>query len=537
MIKTILYISNQSVTVFQSLDQNRSVEFICIRSWEKVSDIENILVMLPQKSPVSIILDLLEEDITIESFPRLSIWDRNAVKSQHIQQKQAEDVSFVHATWTEQYRKSDGSVEMSLLATSITSPPTLTTFMRGLEGAKTVLTGIYSAPFLIESYFKLVLSHALSLSKEQINGPLFLISRQSRGVYRQTFFNHSTLQISRLIEINDNLDENLELSEEFLTRAVKSVLIEEIKLAQNYLYNQRALEVEASISYVFMDSDQSRLEGLEELSKTLGLIEESKVSSKYPIKVVNLSSNLTEKERLTNESNGVQVSQILASYVLKRAPKTHFNTSYLKSIKRQVLGVRSLVGVNSLIVFGLLLYMTLSFVDVYIGQERLQVLELSLVNHQAEELRLQKIVQRQVDAKKLKVMVELSEAILIAKSDRILGFDVKPIAKIVAQQSEHIQLTKVDWKRQGEFDSTRYQIELEGLVYPFTDYYQEPVKWVDDFREALQKLKAVTQTEIIKEPLNRDLKQTLTVVANESRNRVDGLPFQIRLEVDYEPEK
>lgn len=528
-MKTVLYITNQGLTLYQN--KHQEVEFVCSLDWAGNSCIERLLEELAPKTPVSIILDLLEEEIAVEDFPRLRFWEKKALKNQHVQQQYDEGAQFVHASWSRHVQGDGVRSESTLLISSITSSTVLSKLMRYLEDAKIMLIGVYSATILLVDYFKQELVPELELSKEQLSGVLFLISRQSDNVYRQAFIKQSVVKMSRLIEINDDLEDSQGFSDQFLSAGLKTILIDEIKLAQNYLYNQRVIRLEEPISYIFMDSDHQRLEGLEALSQALELTRVTDVGGpKHSFRVINFNADLTEKKRPLSKCQG---SKILADFLIRQRPNTHFNPRYVRKVNAQQLGTHSLVAVNSLIVLALLIYITLSVVDSYIGKDRLQQLEQGVVNHRVEEVRLQKKVQRQVNAQELKAKVELSETLLALKADRALGVDIKSIAKVVAQQAENIQLIKIDWKQLGQFDSQRYQIEFYGLVYPFTDYYQEPVSWVDDFSAALTKLHSVTTVEIVKEPLNRDLKQALTVVTNESRKRVNALPFQIMIEVDY----
>ena len=68
-MKTVLYITNQGLTLYQN--KHQEVEFVCSLDWAGNSCIERLLEELAPKTPVSIILDLLEEEIAVEDFPRL----------------------------------------------------------------------------------------------------------------------------------------------------------------------------------------------------------------------------------------------------------------------------------------------------------------------------------------------------------------------------------------------------------------------------------------------------------------------------------
>jgi len=519
-MKYVFYISNQALTVYQ--DQNHSAEWLNSFAWSQKNEIDIFLAELPAKSPVSIILDLVEEDIAIEAFPKLYLWEKNSVIEQHVNQRKEDGAEFVYTKWTGQtITSNDGRFEELLLTSSIISPPQLANFMDIIEDAQIMLTGLYSAAFLLSSYFKGGLSQELGLTKEQLNSPFFIISRQSEISYRQTFFNQFGIRISRLIEL-DKEPEDFD--------GLKASLIHETKLAKNYVYNQNIVSSEEYVSYIFMDGDHKRLEGLEDLAKTSGLIAETTFENGAFFKSVSFNSDSVKSEDL-------YASKKLADYVFRENPKNFYKTPYITKVTNLVLGSRSLIAANSLVLLALLIYITVSAVDWYMNQQRLERLDGSIASHQLEKERLQKVVNLHVDAEEIKSSVEFSEAILKLKSDRTLGFDISSISDVIASQSEHIQIMKLDWQKQGKFDSTVYEVDLQGLVYPFVDYYRDPVMWVDTLRDELTKLDHIRNVRILKEPLNRDLKQALTIVVNEKSKVVEALPFQIKLEVRYEPTK
>ncbi|MBN2864503.1 MAG: hypothetical protein JXK16_00705 [Thiotrichales bacterium] len=523
-MKYVFYISNQSLTVYQ--DRNQLTEWVKTFLWSQQNEIDTFLTELPSKSPVSIVLDLAEEDIALEPFPKLYLWEKNSVRDQHINDRKEDGVDLVNTQWSGQIITSnEGRAEELLLTSSITSPPQLVNFLSILEDAQIMLTGIYSAPFLLSSYFNTELSEVFGLSKEQIRQPFFIISRQSDISYRQTFFNQSGIRISRLIELDKDASDY---------DGLKTALIHETKLAKNYVYNQTIVSAEEEVSYIFMDGDHKRLEGLEKLAKTSGLINDVSIDSGAFFKSATFSPDTAVLE---TSATDLYASKSLADFVFRQNPPNFYSTAYVTKITNLILGSRSLIAVNTLVLLALLIYITVSAVDWYMGQQRLDRLDTSIANHQVEKERLQKVVNLQIDAEEIKASVEFSEAILKLKNEGTLGFDVKPITDVVASQSEHIQIMKLDWKKQGKFDSTIYDIDFQGLVYPFIDYYRDPVMWVDTFRDELAKLENVKNVRIVKEPLNRDLKQALTIVVNNNSKVVDALPFQIKMEVQYEPSK
>ena len=523
-MKYVFYINNQGVTVYK--DQKRSVELIRTFLWSQPDDIYAFIAGLPSKSAVAIVFDLAEEDITIESFPKLFLWEKNSVRNQHARQYKENGADYVHTLWTgESIINMDGRIEDLLLTSSITSPHYLVNFMNALEEAQVMLLGLYSAPFLLASYFKSELSQDFSLSKSELDKPFFLISRQSESSYRQTFFNKSNIRISRLIELDKDPKD---------LQGLKAALIQETKLARNYVYNQNVMSAHDDISYIFMDGDQTRLDGLDKLSVEAGLIPALESTSLFFFKTIPFDHGGAQAQSNDVHKHDGEIG--LADYVFRQSPPNFYSTPYVSKINNLLLGSRTLIAINSLVLLALLVFITVSAVDWFISKERLERLEQSVQNHQLEKERLQKEVKLQVDAKQIKASVEFSEAILKLKTDRTLGFNINPIAEVIAKQP-NIQVIKLDWKKQGKFDSHIYEVDFYGLVYPFKDYYHDPVLWVDNFNEALSNIDNVLNVQIVKEPLNRNLKQALSIVMNEKSETVEALPFQIKMQVNHESSK
>jgi len=525
-VKYTFYISNQGVNVYQ--DKRHAPKLIQSYSWSDFNEIDTFLANLPGRSPVSIILDLVEEDITIEAFPRLYLWERNSVRNRHIDQHKADGAEFVHTQWTGQSQTTEeGRQEEFILTSSITSPAHVVNFMGMVEEAEILVVGIYSASFLMAEYFKNELSRVFELSKQEMNSPFFLVSRQSERSYRQTFFNQSGIRISRLIEIDKEPDDY---------EGFKAALVHETKLAKNYIYNQNIIEPEVEISYVFMDGDAKRLEGLQKLSEDEHLYQEKHADSDHPeafFKTLMFTPETGSASEIDPQLTEHYAARDLAGYTFRRSPVSFYTTPYSLRIKNLVTGYRSLIGVNSVIFLGLLIFLTISGIDWVITQDKIERLETNIVSHELEKERLQKEVALQVDAEEIKASVEFSESILKLKTDKTVGFNVKPISDVVAQH-EHIQVMELNLKKVGQFDSRVYEIDFHGWVFPFEDYFREPVMWVDAFKAQLQSIENVDQVTLVEEPLNRDLKQALLIEVEGNVEAVDALPFQVKIRVSHE---
>lgn len=520
-MKAVFYLNDQGVNVYS--DHCRKPISPQFFKWDEPQAIEEWLSEFPERAEVSLVFDLVDEDLNVESVPKLYLWERAAIRNQVKERLESEGADFVYTHWTGLTQTNpEGRLEELILSSSIIAPSHIVTFVNMLEEAGLILTGIYSAPFLINDFTQTRLKPALHLSKKDLNSPFFVISKQSDNSYRQTFFNQGQLRISRLIEIE---------KEEGDYDGIQSALIHEAKLARNYIYNQNLSEHQHAIGYIFIDNDERCIENLAQRCLTEGLIISEQEMQEAVFKTVTFQSVAPVKqicgERL--EPN-FSATEALSDYVLSARPEKIYFNEYVKNIQNVLLGHRGLLGLNGLVFLGLLVYTAFVGINTYISEHRLELLAQQIENHKIEKARLQKEVALQIDAKEIKASVDFSESILDLKADRTVGFKMKPITEVFGRH-EHIQVMQLEWKQQEHFDSPVYEVELQGWVFPYEEYFRKPVEWVDAFIEDLKNVESISQIDLIEEPLNRNLKQALTVKMKEQT--VTALPFKIKMRVSH----
>jgi hypothetical protein len=400
------------------------------------------------------------------------------------------------------------------------APAHIANFISSLEEAEIIVEGIYSIPFLFADYLKKHLKQVFNFTKQELGSPLFIISKQSKNAYRQTFFFQGQLRISRLIEIEKEDDDYV---------GIQSALIHEAKLARNYIYNQNLSGDDHAIGYIFLDSDENCLIDLQQRCLDEGLITSINELDSAVFKAMTFNAVGFDKSICGVEPIEYCAAEAMADYILNESPKKAYFNDYVSRINAVLLGYKSLISLNSLIFIAFILFALVFGIGTYLSQHKLELLDQKILAHKVEKERLQKEVKLQIDAKEIKASVDFSEAILGLKADKTMGFEIEPIADVFSRH-EHIQLTKLEWKQLDRFDSHSYEIELDGWVFPFEEYFKEPVQWVDDLMTDLKKIPNVAQVDLTQEPLNRNLKQALTV--NAKNEKVTALPFKIKMRVN-----
>lgn len=517
-MKGVFYLNDQGLTAYSS--SCRILNAPRFFGWNEITEIEEWLAELPGRIQCSVILDLVDEDIAMEAAPKLYLWERIAIKKQLEERLRSDGAELIFSEWTGlSQTNAEGRAEEFIQSASVVMPAHISHFMTMLEEAEITLTAIYSAPFLLSAFLKKYYKPAFNLSKAELNSPFFMITRQDEKTYRQTFFNAGRLRISRLIEI-DKADDDF--------AGAQSTLIHESKLARNYIYNQNFVAHTQNLGYVFLDSVAGRIDGIQQRCFDEGLFTTDDQLDTAIFKAMTIDAFKFPQTFCGYENSNHYTADLLAGFVLNDAPAKFYSTGYSQQIERILFTNRTLRGANILLLIALLGYGSISGIDTYMRQYNIELLGQQIDNHVQEKERLQKMVDLQIDAKEIKASVDFSEAILSLKSERTVGFKIMPISEVFSRH-EHVQLINAEWKQMDRFDSHTYDVELEGLVFPFEEYYKEPVEWVDALVADLKQLPLTAQVELVQEPLNRNLQQALTVSIK--GEEVTALPFKLKMRV------
>jgi hypothetical protein len=145
-----------------------------------------------EKIPAYLLTDLIEEDFRSDTIPHVSARDRSLVLDRKLSQTYRA-TPYRHATL--QGREADGRRDDRVLYTAITNADLLKPITGILNGHKTPLMGIYSAPLLatrLLHYLRLQLDHVL------------IVSLVGGGGVRQNYFQHGLIKFSRLTPIGDS---------------------------------------------------------------------------------------------------------------------------------------------------------------------------------------------------------------------------------------------------------------------------------------------------------------------------------------------
>ena len=483
--------------------------------WQEKEQIEALLLTLDGKAAFSVIFDFVDESITHEWVLKLMPWEKQSFEKQ-IKDKFYDDGGlFVRINWLSEHRKNqNGASEELMMTSSVVGDGNLDDFFTIIEGAQLSIQAIHSYSFLLEKYFLTHLSSSLGLAKNKLKQPFLLVLQETRYKYRQIFFLHGKLRISRIVEIEQDLE---------MDRALTIGVANESFATVKYLYNQKIVPFNSPVGLIYLStSEQVNTDIINEFSAVASFsVEEEK-------NVISVSADLYELEK-KSISKGHQNGLIgfLSEFSQKNSTGSFYQNEFLSKLK---------LFKNYRLLLVLAIFFTVllgSFFLVSIGvtglilKEKISAMDVKIKQYQSEKNTLQDAISLTYDAQDIKASVDFSESILDIKKEKLFENSLQGLSNVLSKQP-HIIMDKLLWKKNQYFDNNKAEIYLEGWVFPFDESYEEPVSWVDDFVESLQKQAGFIKVEAIKEPLDRNLKKAISISVDDIE-QINALPFSIKL--------
>lgn len=189
MDKRVFFISSGRLRAYHHDGQlSEPIDFIADEQ-----GLERFAAYLEQSSniPVRVVVDFVEEEFREETIPHVLGGDRKAVIATKLN-RLFRDATYAHALF--QQREKEGRRDDRMLFTALTRPDLLAPWMGQLTQAKIPVSGICSLPLLSKDLLKMLKLDARYL---------LLVTLQSSGGLRQTFFADGTLKVSRLAVLQD----------------------------------------------------------------------------------------------------------------------------------------------------------------------------------------------------------------------------------------------------------------------------------------------------------------------------------------------
>jgi len=187
-MRLVLYINADRYTLYQ-VDKHTAQKISCFLAGQAGMHRLRDALLKQQQRPVSILVDLIEEEFRHDSVPHAFGRDRVRMLERHTR-KMFRGTPFRHSTIIGRNR--EGRRDDKVLFSALTNPDNLLPLLSLFEETATPLAGIFSLPIISTQLLK-----PLRANNENV----LLITEQPDGGLRETFLRSGQIQFSRLAPI------------------------------------------------------------------------------------------------------------------------------------------------------------------------------------------------------------------------------------------------------------------------------------------------------------------------------------------------
>ena len=505
----VVYLRDKAITLVLAKEGYQTYDI----DWGDDERIESVLSELAGHAQVGLIIDFIDETLHFEWVPKLLPWEKPGLEQRLRNKAKGEGGLYVHFSWLPITRtQPQGQTQQLTMLASILQSPTLVRFFNQLQQKQVPVTHVYSFAFLIESMFCHRLAKRMRLGRKQLKQPFMLVFRESLHRFRQIFFHQGHLRIARQVDIDPTIQSESDINQ---------ALIEETRRAIKYVYNQKLIELNSEVSFVYINVAHH------DEQEILALYRQQAMLSNWNPKTVFVKGG----ELFSLLKSSIQfdahysATPLLAEYASQTRPKTFYQNPYVQTIRRFWLGRKATVGLAWTGLVALMALGIKSGVDVWQVKTQQSILTQNIAQLKQQRADLAQALDLDYDAKVIQAAVTFAGTV-VDQRQRV-GFEqLWSQVGGVLQQHPHVLIQRFDWQKPFPFVPDRLSFELAGWVYPFEQSFSPPMAWFDQFRKALLALPMVQSVEVKQSPLDASLSNQLSI-NQASLHRQSALPFTL----------
>ena len=454
-------------------------------------------------TPAMMLVDLVEEEFREDTIPHVIGGDRKAILRTK-QNRLFRDPQFTHAL--SQGRETGGRRDDRMLFSALIRPDLLAPWLAQLARHKVPLKGIYSLAILSQDLLK-----KLSISA----GQALLVSLQSSGGLRQTFFRDGRMKISRLAAMP-----GLEKSQ------YASYMLAEVEKTRRYLNSLRLVSNDAPLEVYILSQGR--------LGSDLKQQASNSITTRYHIADMDETAKAVG---LKGTMASPYADALLSEFLVRRPPSNH----YARNEDRQYFGLYrtrlGLVAVGLLLLLGSLTWSGFRFFEGALAKQqtvavsrqtsfysgRYNLAKETLPPAPAEAMDLQKAVNSVAALGRFKstpwdLMVAVSRGLEDFPTLKLASVDWRSSMDPNAAVGREQPRTQPAASNNPQFNPDGspivpmlYQLaRLKGEIDPFDGNYRLALQQVRAFAATLKKLNGMRSVRILSLPLDISSQERLT---------------------------
>lgn len=469
--------------------------------------------------PVYFLVDIVEEEFREETIPHVFGSDRRALIRTK-QQRLFRDAHYAHAIL--QGRESEGRRDDRVLFTALIRPDLLSPWLAQITRHRVPLAGIYSAPILSAALLKRIpvtSDHAL------------LVTLQSSGALRQTFFHRGRLKISRLAVLGLGED----------GRYAPHLLMEVEKI-RRYLNSLRLLPRDNPLD-VFVLSRGPILDELREHAADNSIVRHHLFDT----------AEVAAKIGLTPPPDSPYADILLARLLAAETPRSHYGSREERRYYRVHRLRLGMLAASVFLAFGSLAWSGFTAVKgALAGQEQALVKRQIAFYGERYRLAQQRLPPAPAKGRELKKAVEAVRTLTRFKTSPMPTFVVLSHA---LDKAPDLEIDRIEWAASTDPDtplaksrqsgSAPYRANVQGTqarsgvalyhvarvagrVVPFDGNYRNALETVNRFADRLSKIEDVEDVDVVELPLDVSSEQRLHGRVGVEAARQQA-PFELRI--------
>ena len=455
------------------------------------------------KSPVHVLVDIVEEEYRQDAIPHVFGSDRQSV----LERKYARlfrGTDYRHAL--AQGREKGGRRDDSVLLTALTKPDVVAGWIHNLRENKIPVAGMYSLPILSQLFLKHI----------SARGPnVLLVSVQNASGLRQTFFRDRQIKISRLAPMP-----------RLGSVPYASHLLGELEKVRRYLNSLALISPDGPLE-VYILSHGKLLNQLEQACS------DSDDQKYYLIDTADVSKRLG----ISQATSTPYSDAIFAQLLLDTAPKNHYATNAETQYFRLDRARRGLLAASVLLLLAGIGWSGFNFIEgVSLKQQALDAAEKASFYQTRYEIAHKHLPVTSVEPTAIQLAVDIVSTLNQHKSSPL---DVLTAIGGAVDQSPGVELDQVEWFTSTDPNATdpdkirktasadrveiprdkqysHYHIAtLRGHMKSFSGDYRQAIGNVDSLAEKLAGRANMRHVEVAEYPLNIDSDASLSGTATE----------------------
>ena len=470
-----------------------------------------------------VVADLVEEEFREESIPHVPAWDRRSLlRARSL--RAFRDARCVHSAMLG--REPGGRRDDRVLFSAITRPALLDPWLAPMARRSVPLAGIHSPAMLTRAM--------LTAIGAQGEGVL-VVSLQSGGGLRQTFFRDGRCRLSRLAAVPEPEPGR-----------VGSEILDEVARTQRYLNSLEASEGDGRLDIRILGHGTM----LDDLRRELPRV--ARNDPRAACVAVDLA-DVARRLGLRRWDGEATADRLFVHVLAKRAPRNHYATraeirTHSTLQARSFLNIASAVMLAGGCLLGGIVFLEGVIVDGHarslakqaaLGEDRYRVAQAELPQAPAEPFELERVVSavdvlRRRRADPVEFLASISEALAGFPRVRIEGLSWRlsddaegPVAGADRAEAERVEPNR-SGEEQRRDTADLFQLSLvSARIEPFDGDYRGAFDTIQRFADALAASSAkVEHVRILSLPLDLSPEQTLAGDAGAIAGNAD---FEIRM--------